>query len=50
METITLLILILAICISPIILIKMIIKMIKANIKATTIIRYPYRIKKIEKI
>lgn len=50
METITLLILILAICISTIVLIKMTIKMIKENIKATTIIRYPYRIKKFEKI
>lgn len=50
MENIILLILIISICIAPIILIKMTIKMIKENIKATTIIRYPYRIKKSEKI
>lgn len=50
MEMIILLTLIIAICVSVIILVKMTIKMVKENIKATTIIKYPYRIKKSEKI
>ena len=50
MEMIILLTLIIAICVSVIILVKMTIKMVKENINATTIIKYPDRIKKSEKI